>query len=94
MNPLVTVGVHQGVRPGDQLGEGIVPLELGGSNAIANLFPEPGSGRANYHLKDGLENELHDLVCAGTLTLRGAQQGIAANWETLYRRVFGSAPGG
>lgn len=72
----------------------IVPLELGGSNAIANLFPEPGSGRANYHLKDALENELHDLVCAGTLTLHRAQQGIAANWETLYRRVFGSAPGG
>jgi hypothetical protein len=30
----------------------IVPLEFGGSNDIANLFPEPGSGRANYHLKD------------------------------------------
>ena len=27
----------------------IVPLELGGSNSIANLFPEPGSGKANYH---------------------------------------------
>ncbi len=72
----------------------IVPLELGGSNAIANLFPEPGSGRANYHVKDRLENELHALVCAGSLTLRRAQQGIAANWETIYKQVFGSAPGG
>lgn len=72
----------------------IVPLELGGSNAIANLFPEPGSGRANYHLKDALENKLHDLVCAGTMTLRGAQRGIAMNWEALYTRVFGSAPAG
>ena len=70
----------------------IVPLELGGSNVIANLFPEPGSGRANYHFKDALENRLHDLVCAGTITLRSARRGIAANWVTLYTRLFGSAP--
>ncbi len=44
----------------------IVPLELGGANEIANLFPEPGSRNANYHVKDELENRLHDLVCAGT----------------------------
>src|SRR4029077_5413645 len=41
----------------------IVSLELGGSNDPANLYPEPGSGRASYHVKDGLENRLHDLVC-------------------------------
>jgi hypothetical protein len=34
----------------------IVPLEIGGSNNVANLFPEPGSGKANYHVKDELEN--------------------------------------
>jgi hypothetical protein len=72
----------------------IVPLELGGSNSSANLFPEPGSGNANYHLKDGLENKLHDLVCEGAMSLRAAQDGIATNWETLYRRVFGVPPGG
>ena len=44
----------------------IVSLELGGSNDIANLYPEPGSGPASYHVKDKLENKLHDLVCAGT----------------------------
>ena len=51
----------------------IVSLELGGSNDIANLYPEPGSGRANYHVKDRLENKLHDLVCSGAMTLRAAQ---------------------
>jgi hypothetical protein len=70
----------------------IVSLELGGSNDIANLYPEPGSGLASYHVKDRLENELHDLVCAGTITLHAAQAGIASNWEALYRRVFGVAP--
>jgi len=68
----------------------IVSLELGGSNNIANLFPEPGSGPAGYRIKDKLENRLHQLVCNGAITLRHAQQQIAANWEVLYRREFGS----
>ena len=70
----------------------IVSLELGGSNDIANLFPEPGSGIANYHVKDRLENRLHDMVCDGQTTLTGAQHGIAADWEALYRRVYGTPP--
>jgi hypothetical protein len=70
----------------------IVSLELGGSNDIANLYPEPGSGDANYHGKDTLENKLHDLVCAGAITLRAAQRQIARNWRALYERVFGVAP--
>jgi len=68
----------------------IVSLELGGSNDIANLFPEPGFGPADYHVKDRLENRLHDLVCSGAMTLRAAQQGIARDWEALYTRVFGT----
>jgi hypothetical protein len=70
----------------------IVSLELGGSNDPANLFPEPGAGAANYHVKDTLENKLHDLVCSGAMTLRAAQRQIAANWEALYKKVFGAAP--
>ncbi len=72
----------------------IVSLELGGSNDIANLFPEPGSGKASYHVKDKLENKLHDLVCSGAMTLQAAQRGIATNWESIYKRVFGAAPSG
>jgi hypothetical protein len=70
----------------------IVPLELGGSNAIANLFPEPGSGTANYHLKDEVENRAKAEVCDGRLSLHAARQGFARNWEALYRRLFGHAP--
>lgn len=70
----------------------IVSLELGGSNDIANLFPEPGSGGASYHVKDKLENRLHVMVCAGSIGLRVAQRGIASDWIALYRRVFGVAP--
>ena len=70
----------------------IVSLELGGANDIANLFPEPGSGTANYHVKDRLENRVHDIVCGGGMTLRSAQRGIASDWEALYRHVFGTPP--
>jgi len=67
----------------------IISLELGGSNAIANLFPEPGSGAASYHAKDRLENRLHSMVCSGSISLSAARRGIARNWRLLYRRVFG-----
>ena len=67
----------------------IVPLELGGSNSIANLFPEPGSGADSYHVKDELENRVHALVCSGRLALRTAQQRIATNWQRFYTSVFG-----
>jgi hypothetical protein len=70
----------------------IVSLELGGSNDLANLYPEPGSGSASYRVKDKLENKLHGLVCAGSITLHAAQAGIARNWETLYRTVYGTRP--
>ena len=75
----------------------VVPLELGGSNAVANLFPEKAeftSGGPGFHVKDRLENRLHALVCAGKIDLRAAQRGIAANWRHLYRRVFGVAAAG
>jgi hypothetical protein len=72
----------------------IVPLELGGSNEIANLFPEEANAHPGYRAKDRLENRLHDLVCSGAMTLGAARTGIAADWERLYRDVFGAAPVG
>lgn len=67
----------------------IVSLELGGSNDIANLYPERAPG---YHAKDALENRLHSMVCTGAITLRSAQHRIASNWQALYEKVFGVAP--
>lgn len=70
----------------------IVPLELGGSNSIANLFPEPGSGSADYHLKDVLENRAKARVCEGRLALAAARRGFATDWEALFERLFGRTP--
>ena len=67
----------------------IVSLELGGSNSVANLFPEEAKPSPGYHVKDKLENKVHNLVCGGQMSLRSAQQQIAANWQALYKKVFG-----
>jgi len=65
----------------------LVPLELGGDNEIANLWPEPqGTSRNGYPRKDRLENHLHDLVCAGRLSLRTAQRAVATDWVAAYAR--------
>jgi hypothetical protein len=68
--------------------------ELGGSNDIANLFPEKRDVSPGYKVKDKLENHLHDLVCDGKLTLSSVRRRIASNWQTLYESVFGVAPTG
>jgi hypothetical protein len=75
----------------------IVSLELGGSNDIANLYPEEATFTNHdpgFHVKDKLKNKLHDLVCSGVMSLRAAQRGIAGNWEALYKMVYGTAPAG
>lgn len=69
----------------------LVSLELGGSNAIRNLWPEPYAGRWGARTKDVLENRLHDLVCAGRLRLRVAQRIEARNWVAAYRRYAAPA---
>ncbi|HXZ57262.1 MAG TPA: hypothetical protein VEG40_06750 [Gaiellaceae bacterium] len=69
----------------------LVSLELGGSNDIRNLWPEPYAGRWGARTKDVLENRLHDLVCSGRLTLRFAQRIEARNWVAAYRRYAAAA---
>jgi hypothetical protein len=70
----------------------LVSLEIGGSNAIANLWPEPYAGRWGARTKDVLEDRLHELVCAGRLGLRSAQRIEARDWVAAYRRYVGGAP--
>ena len=57
----------------------LVSLELGGSNDVANLWPEIGK---IPNPKDSVENVLHKAVCSGKVTLAAAQNAIAENWQT------------
>lgn len=67
----------------------LIPLELGGDNANANLWPEPASPPPGYHQKDQLENTMHGLVCSGRLELVEAQHEIASDWYAAYQRYVG-----
>lgn len=62
----------------------LISLELGGSNDIANLWPELADPRPGYHEKDLVENYLHAQVCNGALTLPEAQGIIAHDWLSYY----------
>jgi hypothetical protein len=65
----------------------LVSLELGGSNDIANLWPEPAEPRPGFHEKDKVENYLHDQVCSGAITLQQAQLEISTNWMAVYQQL-------
>ena len=65
----------------------LVSLELGGSNDIANLWPEAASPTPGFHQKDQVENYLHDQVCSGALSLKDAQDEIATNWLAVYNNM-------
>src|SRR5260221_6599071 len=65
----------------------LVSLELGGSNDIANLWPEAASPKPGFHEKDQVENFLHDQACSGTIPLQTAQIEIATNWLAVYDQM-------
>jgi hypothetical protein len=58
----------------------LISLELGGSNDIRNLWPEPYAGAGGAHAKDAIENELHAQVCSRQISLAEAQAEIVRWW--------------
>ena len=74
-------------QPGEYEVDHLISLELGGSNDIANLWPEPASPTPGFHEKDQVENYLHDQVCNGSISLQQAQMEIATNWLSVYHSM-------
>ncbi len=67
----------------------LIAPELGGSDDIRNFWPQPYSAAVwNSHLKDALEERLHELVCSGHLSLATAQRDISTNWVAAYKKYF------
>jgi hypothetical protein len=73
--------------PGQYEVDHLVSLELGGSNSIANLWPEAANPTPGFHQKDLVENYLHNQVCDGHISLQQAQHKIATNWLPVYRSM-------
>lgn len=66
-----------------------VSLELGGSNNVTNLWPEPYTPAPGAHQKDTVENYLHSQVCKGTMTLDAAQNSIRSDWYAVFLHIGG-----
>lgn len=62
----------------------LVPLEIGGSNDLRNLWPQPIE---QARQKDQVEWMLHNWVCTGRVSLEWAQQKIADDWYSVYLKL-------
>ena len=58
----------------------LIPLELGGSNARRNLWPEHNPAR-----KDDIEDALHARVCAGRMRVTTAWRIFSVDWRRGQR---------
>ena len=74
-------------EPGQYEVDHLVALELGGSNSIANLWPEPAEPRPGFHEKDKVEDYLHAQLCDGKLSLQQVQVQIATNWVEVFNKL-------
>lgn len=76
-------------RPSDYELDYLITPELGGSDDVRNLWPEPHNRTVwNSYVKDELENRLHQMVCDGTINLQTAQRDISTDWIAAYKRYF------
>ena len=67
----------------------LVPLQLGGSSDVTNLWPEPSDlpGQGFRNTKDTVEDSLNKAVCTGKVQLADAQIAIAREWETAEQAL-------
>ncbi len=79
-------------EPGKHEVDHFISLELGGSNMVTNLWPEPyvtpdGPSKIGAREKDKVENYLHDQVCKNAMTLQQAQEQIRTDWYAVYLKI-------
>ena len=65
----------------------LISRELGGADAVSNLWPQPYAG-PGAHEKDRIENWLHRQVCAGKMPLAEAQKKIRDDWYAAYQQML------
>jgi hypothetical protein len=79
--------LHGDTRASHYEEDHLVPLEVGGNPvSVRNLWPEPRLTAWGATQKDALENRMHSLVCAGSVSLAVAQRIFETNWIAGYQR--------
>jgi hypothetical protein len=62
----------------------LVPLQLGGANAPANIWPVPLTRGLGFHQKEVLNLRIHIVVCHGEIAIDQAQQAFESDWVKLW----------
>jgi hypothetical protein len=79
-------------RAGDYQIDYLINPQLGGTNDVHNLWPEPYQATEwNARAKDALESRLHQMVCNRQIDLADAQREIATDWIAAYKKYFQTA---
>lgn len=77
------------VKSADYQIDYLINPQLGGTNDVRNLWPEPYRSTVwNAHAKDALEERLHRMVCDKQIDLTSAQRELASNWIAAYKKHF------
>lgn len=64
----------------------LIPLEIGGQDAIANLWWQTSS----QYVKDRqVEDKLPKLICDGKISLQDAQRCVSSDWVACLERIRG-----
>jgi hypothetical protein len=98
LDPAVSVSVKRAVfqeygmntaREDNYQVDYLINPQLGGTNDVRNLWPEPyGSTVWNARAKDALEERLQRMVCEKQIDLASAQREIATDWIAAYKKYF------
>lgn len=62
----------------------LIPVSLGGTNDPDNLWPLPSNKDMGPAEKKALEEKLHQMVCANSMSLKAAQDAIKKNWVKAF----------
>lgn len=93
LNPLISPSNRQAafaeynIATGNERHYGLdflIPLQLGGANVRANIWPASDSHGVGFHEKQVLNIRIHELVCEGAMPLAQAQKEIATDWVRLW----------
>jgi len=80
-------GVEYPVSFGSYEIDHLIPLSLGGSNEVANLWPKSAEPFPGFFEKNVTGNYLKEEVCLGKIDLYVAQKRIAEDWFLIYQNI-------